>query len=176
MSISRLPANEDRRRLKAKVEELVQVATGAGRIGEHRQVQLKLWRTRLRYLPFPPRPATPLRQQEGVPLHQQLGRAYWTTRPRPQCRADSGQQCVVDGGPRAGRVRQVPHADRLRPVIDELQEQKKRGVVRTMWQAYDVTCPHCGQEAGAWCLTPGEPHSARSKRARELTEQQEPRL
>ncbi|WP_445270361.1 zinc finger domain-containing protein [Streptomyces sp. DSM 41634] len=69
----------------------------------------------------------------------------------------------------------MPHADRLQPVIDELQEQQKMHEAgRTVWRAYDVACPHCGQEAGAWCLTPGEPHSARSKQARKLTEQHKP--
>ncbi|MER5570496.1 hypothetical protein ABT083_30555 [Streptomyces goshikiensis] len=175
--VSRLPANEDPWLLKSKVEQLLQGATGAGKLGEHRQAQLSLWSTRLRHLPFPPRPATPFRPQERVPLHEQVSRAYWTTRPCPQCGVDRGQQCVVDGGPHAGRVRQVPHVDRLRPVVDELHEQqKKHGVVRTEWRAYDVPCPDCGQEAGAWCLTPGKPHSARSKRARELSAQQEPRL
>ncbi|WP_241846083.1 zinc finger domain-containing protein [Streptomyces sp. MJM1172] len=175
--VSRLPANEDPWLLKSKVEQLLQGATGAGKLGEHRQAQLSLWSTRLRHLPFPPRPATPFRPQERVPLHEQVSRANWTTRPCPQCGVDRGQQCVVDGGPRAGRVRQVPHVDRLRPVVDELQEQqKKHGVVRTVWRAYDVPCPDCGQEAGAWCLTPGKPHSARSKRARQLSAQQEPRL
>ncbi|MEU6949517.1 hypothetical protein ABZ957_30430 [Streptomyces sp. NPDC046316] len=175
--ISRFPANEDPWCLRSKVEQLFQVATEVGKLGEHLQAQLNLWSTRLRYLPFPPRPAKPFRPQERVPLHQQVGRSYWTTRPCPQCGADRGQQCVVDGGPHAGRIRQVPHADRLRRVIDELQEQqKKHGAVRTVWRAYDVPCPHCGQEAGAWCLTPGEPHSARSKEARKITEQQEPRL
>ncbi|WP_420082561.1 hypothetical protein ACN6AT_36550 (plasmid) [Streptomyces sp. JL4002] len=174
--VSRLPANEDPWLLKSKVEQLFQVATGAGKIGEHRQAQLSLWSTRLRYLPFPPRPATPLRPQERVPLHHQVGRAYWTTRPCPLCGAGRGQQCVFDGGPRAGRVREVPHADRLWPVLDELQEQqqKKQGAGRTVWRAYDVTCPHCGQAAGAWCLTPGKPHSERSKQARKLTEEHRP--
>ncbi|MET9694327.1 hypothetical protein ABZY81_38910 [Streptomyces sp. NPDC006514] len=175
--INRFPANEDPRHLKSKVDQLLQVAAGAVKLGEHRQAQLNLWSTRLRYLPFPPRPATPLRPQEHVPMHQQVGRAYWTTRPCPQCGAGRGQQCVVYGGPRTGRIRPMPHADRLQPVIDEPQEQQKEhGVVQTVWHAYDVPCPDCGQEAGAWCLTPGKPHSARSKRARELTAQQEPRL
>ncbi|MFJ7069731.1 hypothetical protein [Streptomyces sp. NPDC101115] len=175
--ISRFPANDDPWHLKSKVKQLFQVATEVGKIGEHRQAQLNVWSTRLRYLPFPPRSATPLRPQERVPLHQQVGRAYWTMRSCPQCGADRGQQCVVDGGPHAGRVRQIPHSDRLRTVIDELQgQQKEHGAVRTVWWAYDVTCPDCGQEAGAWCLTPGEPHSARSKEARKLTEQQVPRL
>ncbi|MER5204798.1 hypothetical protein [Streptomyces sp. NPDC002825] len=175
--ISCLPANEDPWFLKSRLEALLRAATGAGRIGEDRKAQLELWSTRLRYLPFPPRSTMPLRQQEGVPLHRQVGRAYWTTRPCPRCAADCGQQCVVNDGPRAGRVRQVPHADRLRTVINELQEQQKKHVaVRTTWRAYDVTCPDCGQEAGAWCLTPGEPHSSRSKRARKSTEQQGPSL
>ncbi|MEU4729613.1 hypothetical protein [Streptomyces sp. NPDC023588] len=172
--ISRLPANEDPWRLRSEAEQLFQAAAEAGKIGKHRRAQLNLWKTRLRYLPSWPRPAPPQRPQERVPLHQQVGRAYWTTKPCPQCGADRGQQCVFDGGPRAGRVREVPHANRLQPVIDELQEQKKHEAVRTVWRAYDVTCPHCGQEAGAWCLTPGEPHSARSKQARKLTEQHKP--
>ncbi|MFJ7209470.1 hypothetical protein ACIQWR_38815 [Streptomyces sp. NPDC098789] len=68
-------------------------------------------------------------------------------------------------------------AEGLRPVSDELQEeQNKHEAVRTVWQAYDVRSPHCGQEAGAWCLKPGQPHFARSKQARKLTEQQEPRF
>ncbi|WP_435841447.1 hypothetical protein [Streptomyces gardneri] len=48
--------------------------------------------------------------------------------------------------------------------------------VRTVCGLYDVTCPDCDQNADAWCLTPGRPHSSRSRRARELTEQQEPRF
>ncbi|MFF2026734.1 hypothetical protein ACFVW2_33730 [Streptomyces sp. NPDC058171] len=174
--ISRFPANEDPWLLKSKIKQLFQVAAEPGKIGEHRQAQLSLWSTRLRYLPFPPRLAKPFRPQERVPLHQQVGRAYWTTRPCPQCGVGPGQQCVVDGEPYAGRARQVPHADRLRTTINELQGQQKKHGVRTVWWAYDVPCPLCGQEAGAWCLTPGEPHSARSKQARKLTEQQEPRL
>ncbi|MFE5519826.1 hypothetical protein ACFQ9Q_19185 [Streptomyces virginiae] len=173
--ISRLPANEDPWRLRSEAEQLFQAATEVGKIGKHRRAQLNLWRTRLRYLPSKPRPAPPSRPQERVPLHQQVGRVYWTMRSCPLCGADRGQQCVFDGGPRAGRVREVPHADRLQPFVDELQEQqKKQGAARTVWRAYDVTCPHCGQEAGAWCLTPGEPHSARSKQARKLTEQHRP--
>ncbi|MFF2779956.1 hypothetical protein ACFVU3_34270 [Streptomyces sp. NPDC058052] len=175
--ISRFPANGDPWRLKSKVEQLFQVAAEAGKLGERREAQLKLWSTRLRYLPFPPRSATPLSQQEGAALQRQVGRAYWTTRPCSRCGADRGQKCVVNDGPRAGGVRQVPHADRLRTTINELQgQQKEHEAVRTVWRAYDVPCPHCGQEAGAWCLTPGEPHSARSKEARKLTEQQVPRL
>ncbi|MEU5438742.1 hypothetical protein AB0G73_36150 [Streptomyces sp. NPDC020719] len=175
--ISRFPANGDAWRLKSKVEQLFQVAAEAGKLGERRGAQLKLWSTRLRYLPFPPRSATPVSQQEGAALQRQVGRAYWTTRPCSRCGADRGQKCVVNDGPRAGGVRQVPHADRLRTTINELQgQQKEHEAVRTVWRAYDVPCPHCGQEAGAWCLTPGEPHSARSKEARKLTEQQVPRL
>ncbi len=36
--ISRLPANEDPRRLRSKVEQLLQVAAEAGKLGEHRQI------------------------------------------------------------------------------------------------------------------------------------------
>ncbi|MFD9240663.1 hypothetical protein ACFV0D_01745 [Streptomyces sp. NPDC059556] len=178
--ISRLPANEDPWRLKAKVEQLFQVAAGIGKLGEHRQAQLELWSERLRYMPFPPRPSTalmPLKPQESAPLHQQVGQAYWNTRRCPHCGAGPGQQCVIDEGRRTGQVRNVPHADRLRSTIRELQEQqKKHGVARTVWQVYDVTCPDCDQSAGAWCLTPGRPHSSRSRRAKERTEQREPHI
>ncbi|MFD9794213.1 hypothetical protein ACFWXK_25055 [Streptomyces sp. NPDC059070] len=175
-NVSRLPANEDPWHLRSKVEQLLKVAAEAGKIGEYRQKQLNLWRRRLRHLPFPPRSATPLSQQ-GAALQRQVGRAYWTTRPCSRCGADRGQKCVVNDGPRAGGVREVPHAERLRTTINELQgQQKEHEAVPTVWRAYDVPCPLCGQEAGAWCLTPGEPHSARSKEAKRLTEQQEPRL
>ncbi|WP_285530308.1 zinc finger domain-containing protein [Streptomyces lavendulae] len=174
--ISSLPANADPWQLKSKVQALFQTATGIGKLGEHRQAQLTLWSTRLRYLPFPPRPVTPLSPQERMPPLQQVNRAHWKTRPCPQCGAERDQHCAIDSGPRAGRIRQAPHARRLNPVIDGLKEQKQHTAARAVWRAYDVPCPHCGQEAGAWCLTPGEPHSARSKQARKLTEQQEPRL
>ncbi|MFF7780419.1 hypothetical protein ACFZCG_39155 [Streptomyces tanashiensis] len=172
--VSRLPANEDPRRLKSKIKQLFQVAVGSSKLGEHRQAQLELWSERLRYLPSPPRPFTPPMPQQRVPLHQQVDRVHWAMMPCPTCGSARGQQCVIDEGGRAGQVRNVPHADRLRFTLQEQQKQHAgSGVV---WQVYDVPCPECGQESGTWCLTTGKPHPSRSKQARKLTEQHEPRL
>ncbi|MFI9630235.1 hypothetical protein [Streptomyces sp. NPDC052042] len=173
--ISRIPANTDPRLLKPKVQQLFEEASAIGKLGEHRQARLELWSERLLYMPFPPRTPTPLKARESASPHEVAGRGYWTTRPCPCCKADRGQKCVINDGSRAGQVRQVPHADRLRPIIEELKEQQEnqRGEIRTVWQVYDVTCPVCRQEAGTWCLTPGRPHQPRSKPAAEFTRRQE---
>ncbi|MFI7103220.1 hypothetical protein ACIBK8_28170 [Streptomyces sp. NPDC050161] len=179
--IGRTPANTGRQLLEMKVQRLFQATAGIGDIGdigEHRRAQLELWSERLRYVPFPPRAPSSLSRGEGTLLsHQKVGRKYWTKAPCPLCKADRGQQCVIYEGNRAGRVRGAPHAKRLVPIVEELQEQQKehRGETRTVWQVYDVTCPVCGQESGAWCLTSGNPHHQRSKRAAEFTQRQEPR-
>ncbi|MFF9593838.1 hypothetical protein ACF1FX_32420 [Streptomyces sp. NPDC014646] len=179
--IGRIPANTDRQLLKSKVQQLLQKAAELGKlgeIGEHRRAQLDLWSERLMYAPYPPQAPTKLSREQHAPLHQLVGRGYWTTKPCPLCKADCGQQCVIHEGNRAGQVRTVPHAERLRPIIQELEEQQKeqQGEARTVWQVYDVTCPSCGQEAGAWCRTSGKPHHRRSKLAAEFTHRQELRF
>ncbi|MFD7498321.1 cell division protein ZapB [Streptomyces sp. NPDC059832] len=168
--VSHIPANGDPELLTRKVQQMSREADELGRVGRgvpHQRAQLALWEERLRsLLVLPPRSPTP------GPLHQLVGRGYWTTKMCPLCAADHGQQCVILDGPRTGQLRGTPHADRLRLLIGDIEERQTEGKeTRTVWQAYDVTCPACQQKPGAWCRTSGRPHALRSKRAADFTQQ-----
>ncbi|MFE5484121.1 hypothetical protein [Streptomyces sp. NPDC056527] len=175
--LNRLPANTDPQLLRSRVKQLCREANEIGKVGAHRQTEIALWSARARSLPTSSQTSSPPRPREQVPLHNQVGKAYWTKKLCPRCEAGRGQKCVVLGGDRAGRVRQLPHDERLQLIINEREERhREQRKARPVWQVYDVTCPVCSQEAGAWCLTPGKPHGPRRKLAEEYTLRQEPRL
>ncbi|MEU5902505.1 zinc finger domain-containing protein [Streptomyces venezuelae] len=147
--------------LRIKVRELLRAASEAGSIGRHRQAKVKAWRQRLRQTAGPLQPG---REKRLPQLHRQLTRKRWLERRCPRCGADSGQQCAVDSTP--GEMRQVPHDERLKPIIDERKAQQRS---RRPWRVYEVTCPDCGQEPEQRCTTLGGPHRSRVELAKERT-------
>ncbi|MEV4975964.1 zinc finger domain-containing protein [Streptomyces scopuliridis] len=172
--VSLIPANGAPEPLIRKVQQISQEIDELGRAGKgvpHQRAQLALWEERLKSLLVLP-PASPA----PVPLHQLVGRGYWTTKVCPLCGADHGQQCVILDGPRTGQLRGTPHADRLRLLIGEIEERQTEDIRRTptVWQVYDVTCPVCEKKPGAWCRTPGRPHELRYKLAADFTQQRKP--
>ncbi|MEU9617129.1 hypothetical protein AB0D56_37285, partial [Streptomyces sp. NPDC048209] len=66
----------------------------------------------------------------------------------------------------------------LKRGLREIGERKteESGSPSTVWQVYDVTCPACRKEPGAWCRSPGRPHALRYKLAAEFTQQRKPHL
>ncbi|MFH8470357.1 hypothetical protein [Streptomyces sp. NPDC017991] len=147
--------------LRIKVRDLLRAAGEAGSIGPHRQAKVKAWRERVRHAAGPLQPG----QEKRFPqLHEQVTRKRWLERRCPRCGASSGQQCAVDAMP--GEMRQVPHDERLKPIIDERKEQQR---LRRQWRVYEVTCPDCGQEPEQRCTTLGGPHRARVELAKKYT-------
>ncbi|XXZ47424.1 hypothetical protein AAGT00_00245 (plasmid) [Streptomyces cavourensis] len=174
--VSRIPANGDPELLTLKVRQIAHETDELARVGKsvrHQRAELSLWKDRLdSLLVLPPGSLAP------GPLHQLVGRGYWTAKTCPLCGADRGQQCVTIEGPRARQLRDTPHADRLRLFLTETEERKKEesGKAPTVWQVYDVTCPVCHKEPGDWCRSPGRPHALRYKLAAEFTQQRKPNL
>ncbi|MFH9118372.1 zinc finger domain-containing protein [Streptomyces globisporus] len=174
--VSRIPANGDAELLALKIQQITHETDELARVGKgvrHPRAELSLWKDRLEsLLVLPPGSPAP------GPLHQLVGRGYWTAKTCPLCGADRGQQCVTLDGPRAGQLRDTPHADRLRLFLREIGERKSEesGSPSTVWQVYDVTCPACRKEPGAWCRSPGRPHALRYKLAAEFTQQRKPHL
>ncbi|WEH43993.1 hypothetical protein [Streptomyces sp. AM 2-1-1] len=172
--VSRIPANGDPDLLALKVQQMTHGADELARAGKkvrHQRAEISLWKERLEsLLALPPRSPVP------GPLHQLVGRGYWTTKTCPLCGADRGQQCVTLGGPRTGQLRGTPHADRLRLFLREIGDRKteETGRAPTIWQVYDVTCPACQKGPGAWCLSPGRPHTRRYQLAADFTQQRKP--
>jgi hypothetical protein len=147
--------------LRIKVRELLRAASEAGSIGPHRQAKVEAWRERVRHT------AGPLQSRQSkrlLQLHRQVTRKRWLERRCPRCGADNGQQCAVDTMP--GEMRQVPHDERLKPIIDERREQQRS---RRPWRVYEVTCPDCCQKPEQRCTTLGGPHRSRVERAKEYT-------
>ncbi len=101
------------------------------------------------------------------PLHRQVARRYWIQRSCPRCHADQGKDCVLADGPDAGEVRNVPHDERLQPIVDE-RKAKQQQIPRP-WRVYEVTCPDCGQGYNSRCESPAGPHRSRVERAKEYT-------
>ncbi|WP_432171190.1 zinc finger domain-containing protein [Streptomyces sp. 1222.5] len=159
--LDQLPPDPDPDVLRIKVRELLRAASEAGSIGPHRQAKVQAWRERVRHTAGPLQPG----QEKRLPqLHRQVTRKRWLERCCPRCGANSGQQCAVDTMP--GEMRQVPHDERLKPIIDERKEQQR---LRRPWRVYEVTCPDCGQEPEQRCTTLGGPHRSRVELAKEYT-------
>lgn len=176
--LDRLPPDLDPNVLRIKVRELLQAASQAGSIGPHRQARVNAWRERVRHTAGPGQ-AVQQRVMAGeekrLPqLHKQVARRMWLERSCPRCGAGSSEKCVVDTAP--GDARQVPHSERLKPIIDERREQQRaQAKARRPWRVYEVTCPDCGQGAEKRCTTSGGPHRARVELAKEFTLQRKPR-
>jgi len=159
--LDQLPPDPDPDVLRIKVRELLRAASEAGSIGPHRHAKVKAWRERVRHAAGPLQPG----QGKRLPqLHEQVTRKRWLERRCPRCGANSGQQCAVDTMP--GEMRQVPHDERLKPIIDERKEQQR---LRRPWRVYEVTCPDCGQGPEQRCTTLGGPHRSRVELAKEYT-------
>ncbi|MFF0486804.1 hypothetical protein [Streptomyces sp. NPDC004435] len=182
--LRRLPRNRPEHQLRPQVQQLIQAAAQAGRLLEQRQqIQIATWKARAgldKLAPVPARtvvPRTPVeRPQQRPQLHKQVARRYWIKASCPRCRAGSGQECVVDNGSHPRQVRQVPHDERLKPIIDARRErQRNQPKPPPPWRVYEVTCPDCGQGADARCTTTGGPHRSRVERAKEFTRLRKPR-
>ncbi|MGW2082132.1 zinc finger domain-containing protein [Streptomyces sp. NPDC001939] len=106
-------------------------------------------------------------QKRTRPLSDRVARRFWITRKCPRCHAVKGRNCVNDGRTGTGEVRQVPHSERLKPILEERKakaRQRKRQL-RTL----DVNCPDCKRPAGAPCASPsGGVHRSRAEHAQEL--------
>ncbi|MFJ1799042.1 hypothetical protein [Streptomyces sp. NPDC088180] len=172
--VSRIPANCDPDLLALKVQQITHETDELTRVGKnvrHQRAELSLWKERLEsLLVLPPHSPVP------GPLHQLVGRGYWTAKACPLCRADRGQQCVTLGGPRTGQLRDTPHADRLRLFLREIGDRKaeETGRASTIWQVYDVPCPACQKGPGTWCRSPGRPHTRRYQLAADFTQKRKP--
>ncbi|MEV5295426.1 hypothetical protein AB0K64_29910 [Streptomyces sp. NPDC053741] len=172
--LSRFPASGDPDSLMRRTQQISQDVDELARVGKgvtHQRAQLALWEERVKSLLVLPSGAP-----APGPLHELVGRGYWTVKMCPLCGADHGQKCVILDGPRTGQLRETPHADRLRLFLGEIEERQTEdaGGTTTVWQAYDVTCPVCQKGPGAWCRALGRPHSLRYKLAADFTQQRKP--
>ncbi|MFE0776925.1 hypothetical protein [Streptomyces sp. NPDC058861] len=181
-----LPRNRPEHQLRPQVQQLIQAAVEAGRLlGQRQQIQIAMWKARAGLDKPAPAPApvqtvaprTPVERPQPRPqLHKQVARRHWIKTRCPRCRASSGQECVVDNESHARQVRQVPHDERLKPIIDQRRErQRNQPKPPPPWRVYEVTCPDCGQGADARCTTTGGPHRSRVERAKEFTRLRKPR-
>ncbi|WP_234321125.1 hypothetical protein [Streptomyces katrae] len=187
--LRRAPWDAPRTLLLPMVEELVEVAAGAGSLLHGWETrQMAFWMASAGFekpaaVPSPrlaeARAAAAQREKnkeeaaaEEAPLkprllHKQVARRFWIKRDCPLCHAGQGVECRDDDQSGTGKVRRIPHDERLQPIVDERkakQQQRPRP-----WRVYDLACPDCGREPGERCATPGGPHYARVERAKEYT-------
>lgn len=167
--------------LRPHVQQLVQAAAEAGALGPSKEAEIAAWKARAGLdKPATTQTAAPRTSVERPPrrpqLHKQVARRHWIKRSCPRCGAGGGQECVIDDGTGTRQLRNVPHDDRLQPIVDERKErQKNQKKPPAPWRVYEVTCPDCGQGTDARCKTPGGPHRSRVERAKELTRRRQPR-
>lgn len=160
--LDQLPPDPDPDVLRIKVRELLRAASEAGNIGPQRQAKVRVWRERVRHIASTPQPEPEKRRPRQ--LHEQVTHKKWLSRHCARCGANTGEKCAADTRP--GEVLQVPHDERLQPIIDEREKQQR---LRRPWRVYEVTCPECGQEPEQRCTTSGGPHPSRVELAKKYT-------
>ncbi|MFD3760461.1 hypothetical protein [Streptomyces sp. NPDC058622] len=175
-------SRQARRRL---VNELVHAAALAGdRVDAAQQWKIDYWKAKAdagkppvqaaRSTPVPA-PRAP-RPKQDVPLHEQLSRGLWLSKPCPVCDAARGMKCRLDDAARNKGPWQIPHDERLRLIISERRSRagEKQSAERPEGRSRrsqtssqsprvtDIVCPACGARSGARCTTPdGHPHHPR---------------
>ncbi|WP_405834929.1 hypothetical protein [Streptomyces sp. NBC_01176] len=108
-----------------------------------------------------------------TPLHEQVGRRQWWSKPCPRCHAEVQERCVLVEGSRVGSLRDVPHDERLQPIIAERKAQRAASAGR--WRVDEVTCPDCRKGYHTPCDSPNGPHRSRVELAQEYTRLRRPR-
>lgn len=116
-------------------------------------------------------------------LHHQVPRRDWYSGTCRRCHAGPGKVCLNDDRVGPGATRQIPHDERLQPLLPprpaaapapepvrpkrSRQQETDASAART-WHAHEVTCPKCGADANTPC-TDGEEHPERAAWAKEFT-------
>ncbi|MFD5512162.1 hypothetical protein ACFWIB_30950 [Streptomyces sp. NPDC127051] len=183
--LQRNESNLSRQTRRRLVNELVHAATLAGdRVDAAQQWKIDYWKTKAdagkppvqttRSTPVPA-PRTP-RPKQSVPLHEQLSRGLWLSKPCPACDAARGMKCLNDDATRNKGPWQIPHDERLRLIISERKSRasEKQRAARPEGRSRrsqttsqsprvtDIVCPTCGARPGSRCTTPdGHPHYPR---------------
>jgi hypothetical protein len=180
--LRRRPRGVAAERLRPDVQEMLQAAAEAGRLDPRQEAQIAAWKVRAGLdKPAPAVARSTAAEQRPPrhtpsPLHKQVARRHWIKRSCPRCKAGSGRDCVFDDKISYGQKRNMPHDERLQPIVDERkQRQKEQSAASRPWRVYEVTCPDCGQGTDERCKTAGGPHHSRVQRAREYTRLKRPR-
>ncbi|UXY33240.1 hypothetical protein [Streptomyces sp. HUAS TT20] len=171
--------------MRPLVEKAIQAAADAGSLtGDREAIQIAYWKERAGLnQPTSPSPARPARaapagdqqQPRRRNLHKQVARRYWIKRSCPRCHAGQGHNCVIDNQTSTGEVRNVPHDERLQPILEERKaKQQQQTPPPSPWRVYDVTCPDCSQGPDARCESPGGPHRSRVELAKEYSRLRKP--
>ncbi|MEV6699305.1 hypothetical protein AB0M68_19355 [Streptomyces sp. NPDC051453] len=112
-------------------------------------------------------------QKQTRPLSDRVARRFWITRRCPRCHAVKGRNCVHNNRTGTGEVQQIPHSERLKPILEERKAKAKQR--KRQLQTLDVTCPDCKRPPGATCTSPsGGVHRSRAEHAQKLN-RKEPR-
>lgn len=142
--------------MRSLVEKAIRAAADAGSLmGDREAIRIAYWKERAGLnQPTSHYPARTARaapsdgeQQPGRRhLHKQVARRHWIKRSCPRCHARHGQNCVIANQTGTGEVRNVPHDERLQPILEERKaKQRLQTPPPPPWAVYDVTCPDCGQ-------------------------------
>jgi hypothetical protein len=188
-----------RRRVARLVEE---AAVAADRLTSGEAHQIDLWKARVerepaavpeRVLPVqktPDQVRPPETRHQGQPesnkgeprLHQQVARGDWYRGTCPRCHAGPGKTCANDDRVGPGKMRQIPHDERLRRILQNHKASSRRSGARRerwdesaadgsparTWHTMDVTCPKCGASPNTPCTSDGQ-HHERVEWAKEFT-------
>ncbi|WP_370270460.1 hypothetical protein [Streptomyces sp. V4I8] len=172
--------------LRPLVEKAIQAAADAGSLmGDREAIRIAYWKERAglsqsawSYRSRSARlaPTGDEQQPARKHLHKQVARRHWIKRSCPRCHASQGQNCVIDNQTGTGEVRNVPHDERLHPILEERKaKQREQTPPPPPWRVYDVTCPDCGQGPDSRCESPGGPHRSRVEKAKAFTRARKPR-
>lgn len=95
-----------------------------------------------------------------------VARRFWIQNKCPRCLAGKGKNCVNDTRSGTGEVRKVPHAERVKPVLEE----RKGSAGKRRLRATDITCPDCRRPPGPVRVTQRR-HAPFPRRAGASTQQ-----
>lgn len=166
-TLQRRGPDQSLKSMRKLVRELMHAASDAGdRVDADQQEQIGAWQIRAGIGTPPaqtPRPAPSLGAPRG---HEQVARRVWIRKSCPRCHAVAGKNCVVNADTGTDTVSEIPHYERLEPILAERKAKVERR--RPAPGPYGITCPDCGRPPGWRCASPnGGVHRGRVERARE---------
>ncbi|MCX4902333.1 hypothetical protein [Streptomyces sp. NBC_00892] len=162
--------------MRKVVQDLAYAAVEAhDHLDAHQQEQISSWKARAGIGRRPARAERAARSKRKPPLHEKVGRDRWFKKPCPRCHAAKDKECINDDKVGSGRLRQIPHDERLQLIINgrknraepNTQRPRPRPQPQPSWQVMDVACPDCNAAPGSRCKPRGvHPHQVRVRQFR----------
>ncbi|MGW1106135.1 zinc finger domain-containing protein [Streptomyces sp. NPDC002540] len=117
--------------MRKVVQDLAYAAVEAhDHIDAHQQEQISSWKARAGIGRRPTRAERATRPKRKPPLHEKVGRDRWLKKPCPRCHAAKDKECTNDDKGSIGRLRRIPHDERLQLIINGRKDQAEPNTQR----------------------------------------------